>query len=200
MALELFDVDILDLRADPNRPIVYGLQTKQSASLQGHIIAIDSATGDYLWSKPLDDYSSHFAVHPLEDRLYVSLSLLRRLQVFDLSSGEELPSIEVTNVANIGGVTPGRTGRIFVEVGGLWATHQIDTNTGEDLGVAPPQPAHIQRVLWRQRSLRTVLLQQHKHEHPANRRVRRHSRPPGIRKRSPELTQPRGILPLVQPQ
>ena len=93
MVLQLFTVDLYRLRADPNRPVVYGLQAGQLNGLPGHIISIDATTGDYLSAIPLDEYATDFAIHPHEGRLYVPLSYYQRIHGFDWASGVELPSI-----------------------------------------------------------------------------------------------------------
>jgi DNA-binding beta-propeller fold protein YncE len=136
MVLQLFTVDLYRLRADPNRSVVYGLQTGQLNGLPGYIIAIDAATGDYLSAIPLDEYATDFAIHPHEGRLYVPLSYYQRIQVFDLASGAELPSIPLDSAPyQIGSVTAGRAGRLFVDTrpsfSGNWTTLEIDTATGE---------------------------------------------------------------------
>ncbi|MFT6863228.1 MAG: hypothetical protein ACJAVK_001789 [Akkermansiaceae bacterium] len=92
--LQLFEVRLSKLIPDPNRPVVYSLQTGERGGATGYIVSIDASSGDYLRSYSLKDYATTFAVHPLEDRLYIPLqSQDDEIQIFDLSSGTELPSL-----------------------------------------------------------------------------------------------------------
>ena len=140
--LQLFEVNLSKLIAAPNRPVVYGLQTGERDGPNGYIVSIDSATGDYLRSFSLKDYATTFAMHPLENRLYVPLeSAQDEIQVFDLASGEELPSLNFPTPPGsfIGNIYPGRVGRIYIENERFRpALHAIDTTSGEDLGVVVP--------------------------------------------------------------
>ncbi len=72
VSLQLFKVDLRRLVADPNRPVVYGLQSGQQNGPGGYIVKIDAATGRYISAMPLEKFALQFAVHPIEDRSPIS--------------------------------------------------------------------------------------------------------------------------------
>ena len=137
VSLQLFQVDLYRLRPDPNRPVVYGLQTGEWNGTPGYIIPIDTATGKSISSIPLAKYASDFAIHPQEDRLYVVLDGDKRIQVFDLKTGGELPSIDLADpIYRINSIAAGRQGRILLDVRSTSSfpsstTRLIDTVSGE---------------------------------------------------------------------
>ena len=136
VVLQLFQVDLRRMRPDPNRPVVYGLQTSQANGQPGFIIPIDAATGKYISAIPLEKYANDFAVHPIEDRLYVALAFEKRIQVFDLKSGGALPSIRLSDsFGQIHSIAPGRNGRIIVDASASSSStyaksHLIDSANG----------------------------------------------------------------------
>ncbi|MCW1886913.1 PQQ-binding-like beta-propeller repeat protein [Luteolibacter flavescens] len=138
VSLELISVNLTRLKADPSRSIVYGLDTGVLRGKPGHIVAIDAATGSYLRSLPLDDYSTDFAVHPLEDRLYVPTAFSNKIKVIDLTTWTELPTITLAGWTQTGFVYPGRAGRLVLENNNFGPQpYHIDTVNGTALGVIP---------------------------------------------------------------
>lgn len=115
VTLRLVEMELDLLRADPNRDLVYGMQAGSSAEQPGVIASIDPASGDFLRGWWLSAAAGDFSVHPIEDRLYVSLPTEKKIHVLDLASWEELPALEFPEVSRLGSVIAGAAGRILVQ-------------------------------------------------------------------------------------
>ncbi len=148
VTLQVFEIaQITELRPDPVRPVVYGLEPGVLRESPGRIVRIDPASGRYIDALPLAHYASTFAVHPAEDRLYVPDPFSNRLSVFSLPAGEALPDLSVDSWTATGQIAAGPAGVIFLDNDDWTASlHRIDTTTGGSLETLPvsatsgPQP------------------------------------------------------------
>jgi hypothetical protein len=130
--LQIFNLNVSKMVADPKRDMIYALHPGAGGIDDSFLIFLNTETGVVEKVLPIGSHATDLAVHPREDRLYVSNWQRSQTRVVDLKTRTELPSLSLgTDVFKI---NAGLAGRIIVEQEDQWINATlVDTANGATL-------------------------------------------------------------------
>ncbi|MEM7409976.1 MAG: thrombospondin type 3 repeat-containing protein [Myxococcota bacterium] len=129
--LELFDLELVKMVADPERPYVYALHRGSGHGAPGRLLFLRTDTGDVEKTLDVGTNPTDLAVHTGEGRLYITNQGTPLTRVVDLATQAELEPFSLgTDVAS---VSAGRPGRLYFEGDRSSVTdiRSVDTTNGE---------------------------------------------------------------------
>ena len=130
--VQLFNLNASKMVADPNRNMIYALHPGIGGVDDAFVLFLNTDTGMVEKVLPIGSNPTDLAVHPREDRLYVSNWQRAQTRVVDLTTRTELPALALgTDVYKI---NAGLSGRIVIEEEDQWINMSlIDTTSGTTL-------------------------------------------------------------------
>lgn len=146
VSLTLLATNYTRIVTDPTLPRLYGInQSAISATDPAYLVVIDAATGNPLSAAPVGTSATDVAVHPADNRIYVTnwhggkLLALNRTTLVEERQYPFPPFTGMgysTNDAYL--VSAGPAGRVMVEANDQWISIQLlDTATGTIVGTSP---------------------------------------------------------------
>ncbi len=118
VVVQLFNLNATKMVADPNRNMIYALHPGSGGVDDAFVLFLNTDTGVVEKVLPIGSNATDLAVHPREDRLYVSNWQRAQTRVVDLVTRTELPPLALgTDVYKI---NAGLAGRIVVEQEDQW--------------------------------------------------------------------------------
>lgn len=132
VVLQLINLNVLKMVADPNRNMIYALHPGTGGIDDAFVLFINTTTGVVEKVLPIGSNATDLAVHPREDRLYVSNWQRSQTRVVDLATRTERPPLFLgTDVYKI---NAGLAGRIVIEGMDQWVYGSlIDSSSGASL-------------------------------------------------------------------
>lgn len=129
VVIQLFNLNATKMVADPKRNMIYVLHPGSGGVDDAFVLFLNTDSGVVEKVLPIGSNASDLAVHPREDRLYISNWQRAQTRVIDLTTCTELPSLALgTDVYKI---NAGLAGRIVIEGEDQWITGSlIDTANG----------------------------------------------------------------------
>ncbi len=130
IALNVIQMDLFKMLADPERPVVYGLQQGNSTTEDAYLHFINPETENVERTIPIGSNATDMTINRGEGRLYVNNWLRGFTRVVDLETRQQLAPLDLG--ADVYKLNAGRPGRLYVEEEDQWVDiNCIDTATGE---------------------------------------------------------------------
>lgn len=127
VVVQLFNLNATKMVVDPNRNMIYALHPGSGGIADAFVLFLNTETGVVEKVLPIGSNATDLAVHPREDRLYVSNWQRAETRVVDLATRTELPPILAgTDVYKI---NAGLKGRIVVEQEDQWIYASLINST-----------------------------------------------------------------------
>ncbi|MGN6385370.1 MAG: immunoglobulin domain-containing protein, partial [Verrucomicrobiota bacterium] len=127
VAVQVFNLNVSKMVADPKRDMIYALHPGAGGIDDSFVAFLNTETAVVEKVLPIGSNATDLAVHPREDRLYVSNWRRSQTRRVDLNTRTELPSLSLgTDVYKI---NAGLAGRIIVEQEDQWINATLINTT-----------------------------------------------------------------------
>jgi uncharacterized delta-60 repeat protein len=135
VVVQLFDLNASKMVADPNRGMIYAIHPGSGSFDDAFLLFLNTTNGAVQKVMPIGTNPTDLAVHPREDRLYVSNWQHNQTRVVNLVTQTELPPLALgTDVFKI---NAGPYGRIIYEEEDQWIyMYLVDSSTGSTISSA----------------------------------------------------------------
>lgn len=127
VVVQLFNLNATKMVVDPNRNMIYALHPGSGGIADAFVLFLNTETGVVEKVLPIGSNATDLAVHPREDRLYVSNWQRAETRIVDLATRTELPPILAGS--DVYKINAGLTGRIVVEEQDQWITASLINST-----------------------------------------------------------------------